>query len=457
MPVDVGAAAAFPPLRLRALAGALPAARARQRGDARPDRRDRRDRAPDRLRARLRALARLPAAPLRAEGLPLLHRVRRTASSRSSRSSRRSLALVGALSRARRRPAARARVRDLRRDARCRRRSARSPIHYHLNPWLVLSHFLLSLVVLTSAWSLAARGDCDSRGADAARAARGCGAAASLVALAACVLIVSGTLATAAGSTRHPGSTVVRRLWSFQPAVYWHVRATAVFGISFALLLVWLVRNAQPRTCAAALVVLGAARRADGDRRDAVPHAPAVVARARARHRSPRRVWAAVTAFVVRLWRPAAPRRTEPMTDELRIDSRPEPRAPGPDRRVPRLERRRPGRVARRRVSRAARGRREQFADDRSGGLLRLPGDAADGLARRRRDAADRLAGEHVPPRAAARRRPRRDDPARRRAEPPLAHVQRARRRARDASSTSSSWSRSARCSPTCRTRGPRR
>src|SRR6266851_4410963 len=70
-----------------------------------------------------------------------------------------------------------------------------------------------------------------------------------VVAAAAFVLIVSGTLATAAGP--HPGSTVVRRLWSFEPAVYWHVRATAVFGVSFAALLVWLVRNRSPHLRAA--------------------------------------------------------------------------------------------------------------------------------------------------------------------------------------------------------------
>ena len=101
-----------------------------------------------------------------------------------------------------------------------------------------------------------------------------------LVGVAALVLIVSGTFATASGP--HPGSAVVRRLWSFQPAVYWHVRATAVFGVSFALLLVWLVRNrgaAGARRARAAR----AARGADGGRRDAVPHAPAVVARARPR------------------------------------------------------------------------------------------------------------------------------------------------------------------------------
>jgi hypothetical protein len=75
-----------------------------------------------------------------------------------------------------------------------------------------------------------------------------------VVAAAAGVLVFSGVLATASGP--HPGSTVVRRLWSFQPAVYWHVRATAIFGISFAILLVWLVR-ARARQARGALVLLG--------------------------------------------------------------------------------------------------------------------------------------------------------------------------------------------------------
>jgi heme A synthase len=75
-----------------------------------------------------------------------------------------------------------------------------------------------------------------------------------VVGLAAAVLIFSGTLATAAGP--HPGSTVVRRLWSFEPAVYWHVRATAVFGISFALVLVYLVRT-KAQQVRGALVLLG--------------------------------------------------------------------------------------------------------------------------------------------------------------------------------------------------------
>jgi cytochrome c oxidase assembly protein subunit 15 len=123
-------------------------------------------------------------------------------------------------------------------------------VHYHLNPWWVLSHFLLSMVVLTLAVVLAA----ESRPRERSTLPRWVPRAGLLVGLAACVLIFSGTLATAAGP--HPGSTVVRRLWSFEPAVYWHVRATAVFGLSFALVLAYLVR-VKAQQVRGALVLLG--------------------------------------------------------------------------------------------------------------------------------------------------------------------------------------------------------
>jgi cytochrome c oxidase assembly protein subunit 15 len=123
-------------------------------------------------------------------------------------------------------------------------------VHYHLNPWWVLSHFLLSMVVLTLAVVLAAR----SRPRERTTLPRWVSLAGLVVGLAAAVLIFSGTLATAAGP--HPGSTVVRRLWSFEPAVYGHVRATAVFGISFALVLVYLVRT-KAQQVRGALVLLG--------------------------------------------------------------------------------------------------------------------------------------------------------------------------------------------------------
>jgi heme a synthase len=169
-------------------------------------------------------------------------------------------------------------------------------VYSHLNPWLVLSHFLLSIVVLTLGVVLAVEVRPRSLGAVPGWVRR----LALLVALAAGVLLVSGTLATAAGP--HPGSTVVRRLWSFQPAVYWHVRATAVFGISFALLLTWLALR-RSRHLRGALVVLAmlAVQMTIGEVQYRT-HLPwwlvlvhVTVAAA---------VWATMCAFVFALWRP---------------------------------------------------------------------------------------------------------------------------------------------------------
>jgi cytochrome c oxidase assembly protein subunit 15 len=168
-------------------------------------------------------------------------------------------------------------------------------VHYHLNPWLVLSHFLLSIVVLTLAVILAA--ELRERGR---RLPGWVPWAGLLVGLALCVLIFSGTLATAAGP--HPGSTVVRRLWSFQPAVYWHVRATAVFGVSFALLLAWLYRTKAPQL-RGALVLLGllAVQMTIGEVQYRT-HLPWWLVLVHVTVAAT--VWAAATSFVYSLWRP---------------------------------------------------------------------------------------------------------------------------------------------------------
>jgi heme a synthase len=73
---------------------------------------------------------------------------------------------------------------------------------------------------------------------------------------------VSGTAATAAG--RFPGSSgsqVVPRLGHFYPAVYWHVRAVAAFGIVFLALAgwAWTRRSAYPwllRACVGLIAIL---------------------------------------------------------------------------------------------------------------------------------------------------------------------------------------------------------
>jgi heme a synthase len=169
-------------------------------------------------------------------------------------------------------------------------------VHFHLNPLLVLSHFLLSLVVLTFGVILML----EARGRTASDLPLWVRQLGIVVGAAACVLVVSGTLATAAGP--HPRSTVVRRLWSFQPAVYWHVRATAVFGLSFALILVWLVRN-HSRHVRGALVLLG------------VLALQMIIGEVQYRTHLPwwlvighvtmaATVWAVAVAFVFGLWRP---------------------------------------------------------------------------------------------------------------------------------------------------------
>src|SRR4051795_6304295 len=127
-------------------------------------------------------------------------------------------------------------------------------IHYHLDPWLVLSHFLLSMVVLTAgvvllleAWGAHVR-PLVPVSVRVAAAAFG----------AACVtMVVTGTLATAAGP--HPGSREgVRRLGNFQTAVEVHVRATAAFGILLLVLCayLWHARRRSGRLPHATLAVL---------------------------------------------------------------------------------------------------------------------------------------------------------------------------------------------------------
>ena len=116
-------------------------------------------------------------------------------------------------------------------------------VYYHLNPYLVLSHLLLSLAVLGLAAVVLLEATRLVRGAAAPLpGVVRVGGALLLVAIA--VLVVTGTLATAAGP--HPGSSgteTVRRVGSFDPAVSLHVRAVAAFGILFLALVAWAWRN----------------------------------------------------------------------------------------------------------------------------------------------------------------------------------------------------------------------
>jgi cytochrome c oxidase assembly protein subunit 15 len=132
-------------------------------------------------------------------------------------------------------------------------------VYFHLNPWLVLSHLLLSFVVLGLGVLVLVEAARLVHGGEPAlpQPARAAGA---VLLAAATVLIVAGTIVTASGP--HPGGDDVKRLGSFQSALDWHVRATAVFGVVFIALGIWSWLNRVrypwlPRACAVLLLLLG--------------------------------------------------------------------------------------------------------------------------------------------------------------------------------------------------------
>ena len=134
-------------------------------------------------------------------------------------------------------------------------------VYYDLNPYLVISHLLLSLTVLGLGVLVLL---------EATRLVRGAGPSLPSIArfgggvllAAVAVLVVTGTLSSAAG--RFPGSSgseVVPRLGVFHSAVWLHVRAVAAFGIVFLALAAWawLQRARFPwllRGCAGLLAIL---------------------------------------------------------------------------------------------------------------------------------------------------------------------------------------------------------
>jgi cytochrome c oxidase assembly protein subunit 15 len=174
-------------------------------------------------------------------------------------------------------------------------------VYFDLNPWLVLSHFLLSMalvmlgvLVALEAWNV--------RGEALPLRLRQLGL---LVGASCAALVVTGTFATAAG--RFPGSfddEPIQRLGSFHPAMWVHVRATAIFGLSLALLVAWLVRR-RSRYLRFALPVLAVlvTQMLVGEYQYRVDmlwwivliHVTIAVA-----------LWAATVAFVASLWRPRA-------------------------------------------------------------------------------------------------------------------------------------------------------
>ena len=172
---------------------------------------------------------------------------------------------------------------------------------------VVASHLLLSMVVLAGAVVLALE-------AFAAREARAepvvplevrrLGVFAALSCL---VLLVTGTLATAAGPHSGGGAEHVDRLWRLQPLVFVHAVAVGVFGLSLVFLLGYLAsqRERWPLLFKLGLgvLVLLLAQMALGEIQYRT-HLPWPLVLVHVGFAAA--VWAALVAFVTVLWRPPA-------------------------------------------------------------------------------------------------------------------------------------------------------
>ena len=129
---------------------------------------------------------------------------------------------------------------------------------YELHPLIVMGHFLLSLgaIALAILVLLGADGLVERRPlADVPRWLRLVGAALVPVAL---VLVVTGTLVTAAGP--HSGGEGIQRFGNLEEAIEVHVGATAIFGIGFLVVMAALFRRraraGRESAAAAALFLL---------------------------------------------------------------------------------------------------------------------------------------------------------------------------------------------------------
>lgn len=132
-----------------------------------------------------------------------------------------------------------------------------------LNPYAVMSHFLLALAMLGLGVLVALEAHAFARGPTRSSLPRAIGALSLLLVPAAMTLIATGTLVTAAGP--HPGDQGkdIPRLGNVLDAAHVHAVATAVFGACFTvcvLVLAWRRREARPELALAAglLVLLGA-------------------------------------------------------------------------------------------------------------------------------------------------------------------------------------------------------
>jgi heme a synthase len=168
---------------------------------------------------------------------------------------------------------------------------------------VVAAHLLLSAVVLAGAVVLALL---TVRAAEPVVPAELRKLALAVVA-AALALLVTGTLATAAGPHSGGGAEHVSRLWRLQPLIYVHAAAVAVFGLGLVFVLGYLAarRERMPRLFSIGLGVLGLllVQMVIGEiqYRTHLPWPLVLVHVGLAAA-----VWGGIVAFVAVLWRPPA-------------------------------------------------------------------------------------------------------------------------------------------------------
>jgi heme a synthase len=126
-----------------------------------------------------------------------------------------------------------------------------------LHPLLVISHLVLSLLVLGAGVVLVLHAYAQEEALPAAAVPAELRRAGLVLAAACLALVVTGTLVTAAGP--HSGGVDIHRLGTLSAALYVHVRATAVFGCVFLFCLGYLTarRTRVPLLFRAALGLLG--------------------------------------------------------------------------------------------------------------------------------------------------------------------------------------------------------
>ena len=128
---------------------------------------------------------------------------------------------------------------------------------FDLHPLIVMAHFLLSLVGIALAIVVLLGADRLVRPRPAPDLPRWLPLATLALLPVALVVVVTGAFVTAAGP--HSGGEGIERIGNLEDAIYVHVRATAVFGVGFLVVLAALFRRRTrglESTVAAALLIV---------------------------------------------------------------------------------------------------------------------------------------------------------------------------------------------------------